>query len=57
MLESELFGYMDGALPEQKGAAKRQVPAGQRWDDFLDETGDMPSSMQAKLTCSSGERN
>lgn len=48
LLESELFGYMDGAFTEQKGRQKASSTAN-GGTIFLDEIGDMPSSMQAKL--------
>ena len=50
LLESELFGYMDGAFTGAKrGDKKGKFQLANGGTIFLDEIGDMPSSMQAKL--------
>ena len=50
LLESELFGYMDGAFTGAKrGGKKGKFQLANGGTIFLDEIGDMPSSMQAKL--------
>ena len=50
LLESELFGYMDGAFTGAKrGGKKGKFQLDNGGTIFLDEIGDMPSSMQAKL--------
>lgn len=52
LLESELFGYMDGAFTGAKrGGKKGKFQLANGGTIFLDEIGDMPSSMQAKLLC------
>ncbi len=49
LLESELFGYEEGAHRSKKGGKKENSSwqAAERF--FLDEIGDMPLGMQAKL--------
>ncbi|MGG3468621.1 sigma 54-interacting transcriptional regulator [Neobacillus pocheonensis] len=50
LLESELFGYEDGAFTgAKKGGKKGQFQAAHHGTIFLDEIGDMPLSMQSKL--------
>ena len=50
LLESELFGYMDVAFTGAKrGGKKGKFQLANGGTIFLDEIGDMPSSMQAKL--------
>ncbi|MGG1676123.1 sigma-54 interaction domain-containing protein [Neobacillus sp. NRS-1170] len=50
LLESELFGYEDGAFTgAKKGGRKGQFQAAHHGTIFLDEIGDMPLSMQSKL--------
>lgn len=50
LLESELFGYMDGAFTGAKRSGKKgKFQLANGGTIFLDEIGDMPSSMQAKL--------
>lgn len=50
LLESELFGYMDGAFTGAKrGGKKGKFQLANGGTIFLDEIGDMASSMQAKL--------
>ena len=50
LLKSELFGYMDGAFTGAKrGGKKGKFQLANGGTIFLDEIGDMPSSMQAKL--------
>ncbi|WP_237155034.1 sigma-54-dependent Fis family transcriptional regulator [Oryzibacter oryziterrae] len=50
LIESELFGYEDGAFTgARKGGYKGQLRAAHGGTLFLDEIGDMPLSMQARL--------
>ncbi|WP_108669970.1 sigma-54 interaction domain-containing protein [Peribacillus acanthi] len=50
LLESELFGYEDGAFTgAKKGGKKGQFQIANYGTIFLDEVGDMPLSMQSKL--------
>jgi len=50
LLESELFGYDDGAFTgAKKGGKKGQFEIANNGSLFLDEIGDMPLSMQSKL--------
>jgi transcriptional regulator with PAS, ATPase and Fis domain len=50
LLESELFGYEDGAFTgAKKGGKKGQFEMANEGTLFLDEIGDMPLSMQSKL--------
>ena len=50
LLESELFGYDDGAFTgAKKGGKKGQFEMANNGTLFLDEIGDMPLSMQSKL--------
>ncbi|MEY2196063.1 sigma-54 interaction domain-containing protein [Neobacillus sp. BF23-41] len=50
LLESELFGYDDGAFTgAKKGGKKGQFEIANNGSIFLDEIGDMPLSMQSKL--------
>ncbi|OCA92130.1 sigma-54 interaction domain-containing protein [Pseudobacillus wudalianchiensis] len=50
LLESELFGYEDGAFTgAKKGGKKGQFEMANKGTLFLDEIGDMPLSMQSKL--------
>ncbi|MCM3766699.1 sigma-54-dependent Fis family transcriptional regulator [Neobacillus niacini] len=50
LLESELFGYEDGAFTgAKKGGKKGQFELASGGTLFLDEIGDMPLSMQSKL--------
>lgn len=50
LLESELFGYEDGAFTgAKKGGKKGQFEIAKNGTLFLDEIGDMPLSMQSKL--------
>ncbi|KMY56310.1 transcriptional regulator [Bacillus sp. FJAT-27231] len=50
LLESELFGYEDGAFTGAKrGGKKGQFEMANKGTLFLDEIGDMPLSMQSKL--------
>lgn len=50
LLESELFGYEDGAFTgAKKGGKKGQFEIANNGTLFLDEIGDMPLSMQSKL--------
>ncbi|MFK9092202.1 sigma-54 interaction domain-containing protein [Bacillus salipaludis] len=50
LLESELFGYDDGAFTDaKKGGKKGQFEVANNGTLFLDEIGDMPLSMQSKL--------
>jgi PAS domain S-box-containing protein len=50
LLESELFGYDDGAFTgAKKGGKKGQFEIANNGTLFLDEIGDMPLSMQSKL--------
>jgi transcriptional regulator with PAS, ATPase and Fis domain len=50
LLESELFGYEDGAFTgAKKGGKKGQFEIANDGTIFLDEIGDMPLSMQSKL--------
>lgn len=50
LLESELFGYVDGAFTgARKGGKMGKFELANRGTIFLDEIGEMPWSMQAKL--------
>ncbi|NFN88301.1 AAA family ATPase [Clostridium sporogenes] len=50
LLESELFGYEDGAFTgAKKGGKKGKFELANGGTIFLDEIGDMPMSMQVKL--------
>ena len=50
LLESELFGYVDGAFTgAKKGGKMGKFELAHRGTIFLDEVGDMPWAMQAKL--------
>jgi len=50
LLESELFGYEEGAFTgAKKGGKKGQFELASKGTLFLDEIGDMPLSMQSKL--------
>jgi transcriptional regulator with PAS, ATPase and Fis domain len=50
LLESELFGYDEGAFTgAKKGGKKGQFQIANRGTIFLDEIGDMPLAMQSKL--------
>lgn len=50
LLESELFGYEEGAFTgAKKGGKKGKFELANRGTIFLDEIGDMPLSMQTKL--------
>lgn len=50
LLESELFGYEDGAFTgAKKGGKKGHFQLANRGTIFLDEIGDMPIAMQSKL--------
>jgi transcriptional regulator with PAS, ATPase and Fis domain len=50
LLESELFGYEDGAFTgAKKGGKKGQFQIANHGTIFLDEIGDMPLTMQSKL--------
>jgi transcriptional regulator with PAS, ATPase and Fis domain len=50
LLESELFGYVDGAFTgARKGGKMGKFELADKGTIFLDEIGDMPLAMQAKL--------
>lgn len=49
MLESELFGYEDGAFTGAKKGEKGKFELANGGTIFLDEIGDMPMCMQVKL--------
>ncbi len=49
LLESELFGYQKGAFTGAEGDKKGLFVAANRGVLYLDEIGDMPLSLQAKL--------
>ena len=50
LLESELFGYVEGAFTgARKGGKKGKFELANKGTIFLDEIGDMPMAMQAKL--------
>ncbi|WP_245959459.1 sigma-54 interaction domain-containing protein [Neobacillus piezotolerans] len=50
LLESELFGYEDGAFTgAKKGGKKGHFQLANKGTIFLDEIGDMPLAMQSKL--------
>lgn len=49
LMESELFGYEEGAFTGARKGGRIGKPACQPWNLFLDEIGDMPLYLQAKL--------
>jgi len=49
LLESELFGYEKGAFTDAKKSHRGMFVRAQTGTIFLDEIGDMPASIQAKL--------
>ena len=49
LLESELFGYEKGAFTGAAGAKPGKFELADKGTIFLDEIGDMPGSLQAKL--------
>ncbi len=49
LIESELFGYDEGAFTDAKGRKRGLFELGNEGTVFLDEIGDMPPSLQAKL--------
>ncbi len=49
LLESELFGYEEALLREQKRRESRSFRAGKRRIAFLDEVGELPLEIQARL--------
>ncbi|MCP4754440.1 MAG: sigma-54-dependent Fis family transcriptional regulator [Proteobacteria bacterium] len=49
LLVNELFGHEDGAFTGAKGTKKGLLESADKGTFFLDEIGDMPLSMQAKL--------
>lgn len=50
LLESELFGYVEGAFTgAKKGGQQGKFQLANRGTIFLDEIGDMPTAMQSKL--------
>ena len=49
LLESELFGYVEGAFTGAAKGGRGQIRIGQRWNGLLDEIGDMPIDMQVKM--------
>ncbi|KZN95573.1 sigma-54-dependent Fis family transcriptional regulator [Aeribacillus pallidus] len=58
LLESELFGYEDGAFTgAKKGGKPGKFEQANKGTIFLDEIGDMPLSMQAKILRVLQERN
>ena len=49
LIESELFGYEEGAFTNAKGQKAGLFELAHRGSVFLDEIGDMPPDLQAKL--------
>jgi PAS domain S-box-containing protein len=49
LIESEIFGYVKGAFTGADRDKPGTVLRRRGWDDFLDEIGDLPLSLQAKL--------
>jgi DNA-binding NtrC family response regulator len=49
LLESELFGYEEGAFTNARGTKKGLFELGHNGTVFMDEIGDMPLALQGKL--------